>query len=566
MESTSKNAATMEKAKAVYKILVADEISPEGIEVLESALSVSYLPEITPADLVETIDQYDAILVRSRTKVTADVIKRGKKLKAIGRAGVGVDNIDLTAATEAGILVLNSPEGNTASAAEHTVALMFSLARKVPAADASLKSGKWERNKFMGSELFNKTLGVIGLGKVGSRVAHTAHALGMKIIFFDPLISAERAAQLNFQSVSLEEIWRRADFITIHTPKTRETANLISASVLSRVKEGVRIINTSRGGIIDEEALARAVKDGRVAGAALDVFEPEPLAKDSPLLELADKVVLTPHLGASTVEAQFNVAIDLAEQMRDYLTAGIARSPVNLPFMRPEVLKSLGKYVWLSEAMGAVAGELADGNIKEVEIISYGALAGKDTAPLAVAALRGIFLRRMETVTYVNAHLIAKNNGILVRESKSGDGGDRSGGSETENNQFKDELSVIIATDSGLTSITGTILAHDEPIITRINDHPINLSPAQYMLFTAHRDQPGMVAKVAGALGNHDVNISTMSVGRKGVREHAVMVMTLDDPVPQALITDLAKLDGIHMARFVSLVSSIPGQFNKTNG
>ncbi|HEY9720086.1 MAG TPA: phosphoglycerate dehydrogenase [Trichormus sp.] len=571
MESTSKNVATVEKAKAVYKILVADEISPEGIDVLESALSVSYLPEITPAELLETIDQFDALLVRSRTKVTADVIKRGKKLKAIGRAGVGVDNIDITTATEAGILVLNSPEGNTASAAEHTVALMFALARKVPAADASLKAGKWERNKFMGSELFNKTLGVIGLGKVGSRVAHTAQALGMKIIFFDPLISAERAAQLNFQSVSLEEIWRRADFITIHTPKTRETANLISASVLSRVKEGVRIINTSRGGIIDEEALARAVKEGRVAGAALDVFEPEPLAKDSPLLELADKVVLTPHLGASTVEAQFNVAIDLAEQMRDYLTAGIARSPVNLPFMRPEVLKSLGKYVWLSEAMGAVAGELVDGNIKEVEIISYGALAGKDTAPLAVAALRGIFLRRMETVTYVNAHLIAKNNGISVRESKSrgeDESASRRSGAEgeTENNQFKDELSVIITTASGLTSITGTILAHDEPIITRINDHPINLSPAQYMLFTAHRDQPGMVAKVAGALGNHDVNISTMSVGRKGVREHAVMVMTLDDPVPQELITDLSKLDGIHMARFVSLVSSIPGQFNKANG
>jgi len=561
MESTINNGATAEKAKAekakaVYKILVADEISPEGIDVLESALSVSYLPEITPAELLEAIDQYEALLVRSRTKVTADVIKRGKKLKAVGRAGVGVDNIDITAATEAGILVLNSPEGNTASAAEHTVALMFALARKVPAADASLKSGKWERNKFMGSELFNKTLGVIGLGKVGSRVAHTAQALGMKIIFFDPLISAERAAQLNFQSVALEEIWRRADFITIHTPKTRETANLISASVLSRVKEGVRIINTSRGGIIDEEALARAIKEGRVAGAALDVFEPEPLAQDSPLLELADKVVLTPHLGASTVEAQFNVAIDLAEQMRDYLTAGIARSPVNLPFMRPEVLKSLGKYVWLSEAMGAVAGELADGNIKEVEIISYGALASKDTAPLAVAALRGIFLRRMETVTYVNAHLIAKNNGISVRESKSAE----------ESNQFKDELSVIISTGSGITSITGTILAHDEPIITRINDHPINLSPAQYMLFTAHRDQPGMVAKVAGALGTHDVNISTMSVGRKGVREHAVMVMTLDDPVPQELITDLSKLDGIHMARFVSLVSSIPGQFNKANG
>lgn len=550
MESTLKTPSLTERPVTMHRILVADEISPEGVEVLQSALSVSYLPEITPQELLETIGEYDGLLVRSRTKVTADVIKRGKKLKAIGRAGVGVDNIDLTAATEAGILVLNSPEGNTASAAEHTVALMFSLARKVPAADASMKNGNWERNKFMGSELFNKTLGVIGLGKVGGRVAHMAQAIGMKVLVFDPLMSAERAAQLGLTSVALEEIWKRADFITIHTPKNRETTNLVSGAVLSRVKEGVRIINCSRGGIIDEAALARAIREGRVAGAALDVFDSEPPAKDSPLLELGDKVVLTPHLGASTVEAQFNVAIDLAEQMRDYLTAGIARSPVNLPFMRPEILKSLGRYVWLSEAMGAIAGELAEGTIKEVEIISYGALASKDTAPLAVAALRGIFLRRMESVTYVNAQIIAKNNGILVRESKSAE----------ESNQVEDELSIIVSTDRGTTTIVGTILAHDEPIITRINEHPINLSPAKYMLFTAHRDQPGMVAKVAGALGTHDVNISTMSVGRKGVREDAVMVMTLDDPVPQALITDLSKLDGIHMARFVSLVSSIPNK------
>ncbi|HEY9775205.1 MAG TPA: phosphoglycerate dehydrogenase [Planktothrix sp.] len=554
MESTTKGVMTTERNKAMPTILVADEISPEGVEVLKSALAVTYEPEITAEALLETIGNFDALLVRSRTKVTADVLKRGKKLKAVGRAGVGVDNIDITAATEAGILVLNSPEGNTASAAEHTVALMFALARKVSPADASLKAGKWERNKFMGCELFNKTLAVIGMGKVGSRVARTAQALGMKVLVFDPLISPERAQQLDLQSVSLEEIWRRADFITIHVPKTRETTNLISAAVLSRVKPGVRIINTSRGGVIDESALARAIKEGRVAGAALDVFEPEPPAQDSPLYELADKVVLTPHLGASTVEAQFNVAIDLAEQMRDYLTAGIARSPVNLPFMRPEILKSLGKYVWLSEAMGAVAGELAAGKIREVEIIAYGALAAKDTAPLAVAALRGIFLRRMETVTYVNAQLIAKNNGILVRESKSAE----------EINQFKDELSVILTTDEGVTTIAGTVLTHDEPIITRINEHPINLSPAQYMLFTAHRDQPGMVAKVAGALGNHDVNISTMSVGRKGAREDAVMVMTLDDPVPSELIADLTKLEGIHMARFVSLVSSMPGQISAT--
>ncbi len=532
------------------KILVADEISQEGLDILSSSVEVSYQPAVTADELLEVIPQFDALLVRSRTRVTAQVIAAGKRLKVVGRAGVGVDNIDLNAATEAGVLVINSPEGNTASAAEHTLALMLSLARMVPTADQSVKLGKWERSRFIGSELFNKTLGVIGLGKIGSRVAQAARALGMKVIVYDPLVSAERAAQLNMQGVPLEEIWRRADFITIHTPKTRETTNLVNASVLSQVKAGVRIVNTSRGGIIDEAALCRAIKDGRVAGAALDVYENEPPA-GSPLLELADRVVLTPHLGASTIEAQFNVAIDLAEQLRDYLTGGMARSPVNLPFMRPEILQALGRYLWLAEAIGATAGGLAPGTVREVEIISCGALATKDTTPLTVAALRGIFSGRVEGVTYVNAQLVARNHGIQVRESKF-----------EESAQFRDEISVSVATDRETSTITGTVLPHDEPIITRINDYPINLTPARYMLFTSHRDQPGMVAKVAGALGNYDINISTMSVGRRGVRQDAVMVMTLDDPIPQALLSELSQVGGIHTARYVSLDHMFWGQSN----
>jgi D-3-phosphoglycerate dehydrogenase len=545
-ETTEKTAST----EQLKTILVADEISPEGVEVLKEKLEVVYQPDIKAAELLEKIGEYDAVLVRSRTKITADVIRAGKKLKIIGRAGVGVDNIDVAIATECGVLVVNSPEGNTASAAEHTVALMMSLSRMIPAADQSLKSGKWERNKYIGSELFNKTLGVIGLGKVGTRVAQAGQALGMKIIVFDPLITPERSAQLNMTSVSLEEIWRNADYITVHVPKTRETTNLISTAVLSRVKPGVRIVNTSRGGVIDEAALAKAILEGRVAGAALDVFENEPPGA-SPLFECGDKVILTPHLGASTVEAQFNVAIDLAEQMRDYLTIGVTKSPVNLPFMRPDILKSLGRYVWLAEAMGTIAGQLGDGTVKEVEIIASGELATKDITMLSVAALKGVLCNRMETVTYVNATLVAKNNGIQVRESKF-----------NEESQFRSELSVILATDQGVTSISGTILAHDEAIITTINSHPINLTPAKYMLFTTHRDQPGIVAKVAGALGQHDVNISTMGVGRRGVREDAVMVMTLDDPIPAELMQNLAQVPGIHLARFVSL-SSISSQFSQ---
>lgn len=535
------------KGRSVARVLVADEISKEGIAILEAALEVVYDPTITAQDLLNTIAEFDALLVRSRTKVTSEVFAKGKRLKLVGRAGVGVDNIDLNAATEAGVLVVNSPEGNTASAAEHAVALMFSLARNVPAADASMKAGRWDRNKFMGSELFNKTLGVVGLGKVGSRVAQAAQAVGMKVIGYDPLISAERAEQLNIQSVTLDEIWERADFISLHTPKTRETANLINDEVISKLKPGVRIINAARGGIIDEKALAKGIKDGKVAGAGLDVFDAEPISPDSPLLELGDKVVLTPHLGASTFEAQFNVAIDLAEQIRDYMTGGMVRSPVNLPFMRPEIMRSLGRFIWLAEAMGAIAGELCEGAIRNVEITVQGNLAQKDISPLAIAALRGLFSSKIETVTYVNAQLIARNHGIQVREVRS----------EDTASEY-DEVSITVSGEESSAAVSGTILAHNEPIITKINEFPINLTPQRYMLFTSHRDQPGMVAKVAGILGKFDINISTMSVARKGVRQEAVMVMTLDDALKADLVKELTKDPGIHMARFVTLDNVSP--------
>lgn len=516
--------------------------------ILESALSVVYDPNISAQQLLEVIEEYDALLVRSRTKVTREVIEKGKRLKLVGRAGVGVDNIDLTAATEAGILVINSPEGNTASAAELAVALMFAVARIIPAADSSMKAGRWDRAKFMGCELFNKTLGVVGLGKVGSRVAQAGQAMGMKVIGFDPLISSERAAELNIQSVSLDEIWTRSDFISLHTPKTRETANMLNEKVIAKLKPGVRIINAARGGIIDEKALAEAISSGKIAGAGLDVFDQEPLAADSPLLQLGEKVVLTPHLGASTVEAQFNVAIDLAEQIRDYMTGGMVRSPVNLPFMRPEIMRSLGRFLWLAEAMGAMAGELIDGAIETVEITVQGGLAQKDITPLSIAALRGLFSSKIETVTYVNAQLIARNHGIQVREIKQDD-------SQSE----YDEVQVTVTAAGSSAAISGTILAHNEAIITKINEFPINLTPQRYMLFTSHRDQPGMVAKVAGILGKFDINISTMSVARRGVREEAVMVMTLDDQIKPDLVKELTNDPGIHMARFVTLDNVSPG-------
>lgn len=543
MQTKTKDKDQKQGTNSMPTVLVADEISKEGLDIMSAALDVVYKPDVTPEQLLTEIAGVDAVLVRSRSKITADVIKHGKKLKLIGRAGVGVDNIDLNAATEAGIVVVNSPEGNTASAAEHAVALMFSMARLIPAADASMKNGKWERNKFLGSELFNKTLGVIGLGKVGSRVAQAAQGVGMKVLGYDPLISADRAARLNITSVGLDEIWAKADYITIHTPKTRETTSLINEQVLQKVKPGVRIVNTARGGIIDEKALADAIRDGRVAAAALDVFEQEPPA-DQTLADLGDKVILTPHLGASTVEAQFNVAIDLAEQIRDYLTDGIMRSPVNMPYMRPEIVALLGRFIFLAETMGAIASELCEGNVKEVEVVASGSLAQKDIAPLVVAALRGVFASKIEGVTYVNSMLVAKNHGIQVRETKSDD---RHSGDD------KGELGVRVVAERSTSTISGTLLAQDEPIITRINEFPINLMPHKYMLFTSHRDQPGMVAKVAGILGAFDINISTMSVARKNAREEAVMVMTLDDPLNPVLVTELNDADGINMARFVAL-------------
>ncbi len=529
----------------MLKVLIADDVNEEGRKILSKSLEVDYLPEISATELLASIAKYDALLVRSRTKVPAEVIKAGKKLRVIGRAGVGVDNIDTTAATECGIVVLNSPEGNTASAAEHALALMMSLARHIPSADKSMKSGNWERKHFIGTELFNKTLAILGMGKVGSRVAQTATALGMKVIVYDPFVSAERAAELNVQKVSLDEVWEKADFISIHVPQTKETSKLLNKSTLAKMKKGVMIINAARGGIIDESDLADAIESGHVAAAAFDVFETEPPTK-SPLLRLGNKVVLTPHLGASTHDAQFNVAIDLAEQIRDFLETGVARSPVNLPSMKPEAVRELGKYIWLAEAMGSIACQLANGEASQLEIIAKGNLANKEISPLVVVALRGMLAKRIDGVTYVNAHLIAKNLGIQVRHSK-----------DDQTGPFQEEISITLITENSKISLTGTILAHDEPLITKINSHPINLYPAKMMLFTSHTDQPGMVAKISSVLAKYNINISNMSLARIAAREDAVMVMGLDDTLTQSVLKEIENLAGIRKAHFVSLESSI---------
>ncbi len=524
------------------KVLVTDKLNESGLDILRESSEVDYKPGISPDELKTIIKNYDALLVRSQTKVTKDVIQAcSSRMKIIGRAGVGVDNIDLNAATEKGIIVVNSPEGNTTAAAEHTIAMMLSMARLIPAADISMKQNEWRRADFMGFEIFNKVLGVVGLGKIGSRVAKTAQAMGMKIIAYDPFVSQEFASQHRFELVTLNDIWKRSDIITFHIPKTPETANLLNKETLKMCKKGIRIVNCARGGIIDESALTDAIKAGHVAGAAIDVFSEEPV-KDSPLLSLGDRVVLTPHLGASTEEAQINVALDVAEQIRDVLLGGYARSAVNLPVMKPEIIAEVKSFMTLAVSLGTIAAQLIDGKIQEIQIESKGELAKKNTEPLNIAILKGVLSCSVEGVNFVNAPHIAKERGIKIIESKSFDTGD-----------YVEELKISLRTDKGVKTIAGTLLAQGIPAIVQLDSYTMNATPAEHMLLTHHQDKPGMIAQVSTILWKGNINISSMHVGRNGPREMSVMILNLDDPIPAELLKKVADLEGILEARYVKL-------------
>lgn len=524
------------------KVLVTDKLNTAGLDILKQVSEVDYKPGISADDLKEIIKDYNALLIRSQTRVTKDVIEAcSNNMKIIGRAGVGVDNIDLDAATQKGIIVVNSPEGNTTAASEHTIAMMMSLARLIPPADVSMKKKEWRRSDFLGFELFGKTLGIIGLGKIGARVGKIAQAIGMKIIAYDPFVSQEFATQLRFELVTLDEIWKRSDMITVHVPKTSETVNLLNKDTLKKCKPGVRVINCARGGIIDEVALAEAIKSGHVAGAAFDVFNEEPV-KDSPLLYLGDKVVLTPHLGASTEEAQLNVALDVAEQIRDVLSGGFARSAVNLPAMKAETIAEVKPFMTLAGILGTVAGQLIEGKIQEIQIEAKGELAKKNTDPLTVSVIKGVLSSSIEGVNFVNAPIIAKARGIKIIESKSFDTGD-----------YVEELKITLKTDKGNKTLSGTLLAQAIPAIVQIDNYSINATPAEHMLLTHHQDKPGMIAQVSTILWQGNINISSMHVGRKGPREMSVMILNLDDPIPAELVQKVSKVEGILEAKYVRL-------------
>jgi D-3-phosphoglycerate dehydrogenase / 2-oxoglutarate reductase len=525
------------------KVLVSDPIDQAGLDILSQVAQVDVNTGLSAEKLVEIIPEYDALMIRSGTQVTKEIIEAGNLLKIIGRAGVGVDNVDVPAATRKGIVVVNSPEGNTIAAAEHAIAMMLSMSRHIPEANASVKGGKWERNRFLGVEVYKKTLGIVGLGKIGSHLAAAAKAMGMKLLAYDPFISTERADQLGCRLVELELLMRESDYITLHIPKTPETLHLINAEVLSKMKPTARIINCARGGIIDEAALAEAIKAGKIAGAALDVYEHEPLEADSPLRSVGQNIVLTPHLGASTAEAQVNVAIDVAEQIRDVLLGLPARSAVNIPGIYPDSIEKLKPYLQLAETLGNLVSQLAGGRVDYLNVQLQGELATNQGQPVVVAALKGLLSQALrERVNYVNASIEAKERGIRVIETRDASIRDYTG-----------SLHLCAKGTLGEHTVTGAVLGESEIRITSVDEFPVNVCPTHHMLFTLHRDMPGIIGKIGSQLGSFNVNIASMQVGRKIVRGDAVMVLSLDDPLPEGILAEIIKVPGIRDAYTVTL-------------
>jgi len=522
------------------KILISDPVSEQGIEILEKEFDVDIATGLKPEELIKRIGNYEALIVRSETQVTKDVISAGKKLKIIGRAGVGVDNIDVNAATERGIIVVNAPEGNTISAAEHTIAMMMALSRNIPQANASLKSKKWERKKFMGVEVRGKILGIVGLGRIGSEVAKRALGLEMKILAYDPFISQERAKELGVELTTVEGIVRRADYITVHTPLTKETKDLIGAEEFALMKKGVRLINCARGGIINEEALAKAVKDGIVSGAAIDVFVKEP-PFESPLLE-PDRVIVTPHLGASTEEAQINVAVSVAEQIVNALKGLPVKNAINMPYVKPDVMRVIEPYLPLAEKIGKLCTQLMGSNFEKVEVAYSGEISEKDVAPVTLAALKGLLEPILGAgVNYVNAPIIAKERKIKVTESRS----------KTVEG-YPSQISIKLSRKGEEKLVSGSVIGK-EPRIVLIDGYRIDAVPSGYMIVAKHEDKPNIIGPCCMILGKNNINIAGMQVGRITRGGEAIMVLNVDSEVSNGILDEIRGVDGIIDAKLVVL-------------
>ena len=525
------------------KILVTDRLSEQGVEILrrEKDICVEVNTGLSHEELVACIGECDALIVRSGTKVTSEVIGAAGKLKVIGRAGVGVDNVDVQAATRRGILVVNTPDANTISAAEHAMTLIFAVSRNIASANMSLKCRKWERQKFMGVEVYNKTLGIVGLGRIGTEVAKRALAFGMHVMAADPYISPDHAARLNVSLVETSEIIEKADYISLHVPLTRETHHLLGEKEFAAMKDGVRIINCARGGICDEEALQDAILSGKVAGAALDVYEQEP-PLDSPLLDL-DSVLTTPHLAASTEEAQINVAVEVAHQVVNALRGEPVRNAVNMPPVSPADAEKLRPYIELAEKLGNFQSQLMEGHITEVHIDYSGEVIEHTTAIVSIALQKGLIEPFLgETVSYVNAPLIARERGIRVVESKS---------STVED--FTNIISVTVKTDKGEKRVAGTIFGTRDARIVRIDNYHVDVVPHGYMLVISNQDKQGVMGALCTLLGKFNINIAAMSLGREQPGGEAVVILNLDSVVPREVMEQIRSLDNIWEAKLVDL-------------
>ncbi|MBI4288807.1 MAG: phosphoglycerate dehydrogenase [Chloroflexi bacterium] len=523
------------------RVLIADPIAAEGVKLLTSQVQADVHLKLTPGELLAVIGEYEGLVVRSETRVTAEVIAAGKRLQVIGRAGVGVDNVDVQAATSRGIVVVNAPTGNTISAAEHTIAMMLALCRHIPQAHSLLKGGVWERSKFTGVEVKNKVLGVIGLGNVGAAVARRALGLEMKVIGYDPFVSSDYAQRLQVRTVTLDELFRESDFITVHVPLLAQTRSIIGERELAKVKPSVRIINVARGGLVNEQALYQALEEGRVAGAAIDVFEEEPASNN--ILLKSDKVVVTPHLGASTVEAQTGVAVDTAEQVVAVLEGRPARYAVNAPLIPTDLYPVLGPYVSVATAVGRLASQLAVGQMESIHIQYDGEIGNYHTAALKAAVLGGLLeMVSEERVNLVNANMVAQRRGLNIVEHKGG-----------TSEAYTSLLTVRVTTSSGTTIVAGTVMRGGTHIV-RVNDYWIDVAPTGgYFLFADHKDRPGLIGAVGNITGKADINIHSMQLGRLGPRGNALLVLGLDEPLTDALRQQVLALPDVHTAKLVKL-------------
>jgi D-3-phosphoglycerate dehydrogenase len=529
------------------KILVSDSLSKHGVALLEKAgFTVDVKTKMSKEELLKEIKHYDGLIIRSATKVTADVIAAADRLKVVGRAGSGLDNVDTQAATRRGIVVMNTPGGNTVTTAEHTMAMIFAMTRRIPQATASLKGGKWEKERFMGMELYGKTLGIVGMGQIGGYLCKLAQGVSMNVIAYDPYLAEERAKKMGVELLTVQDLFKRADIISVHTPLTPETKALINAAAIETMKPGVMIVNCARGGIINEADLYEALKSKRVVAAAFDVFEEEPVKPDHSLLTL-DNFICTPHIGASTAEAQENVAVGIAEQIVDYFTRGIARGAVNIPSVPPELLPQLHPYLALAEKIGQLEAQLYEGGVDHVTVEYCGEVAGLSVAPLTIAFLKGLLTPIMQdAVNFVNAPVIAKERGIEVKEVKTADAGD-----------FTSVIRVRVQAGKDMHVIAGTLHNRKEPRILQVDQFQVEVVPEGHMLLILNVDRPGVIGAVGQLLGQHHVNIARMQCSREARGGNALLILGLDAPLSDEVLKSIRNAQNILSVKVVDLSKGI---------